>query len=109
MRTFPNFFLVGARKAGTTSLCEYLDQHPEIYMCPIKEPCFFADEVRPEHLSRDVLPIFHRDQEALRKYLDGPMTQRRAGAAVLDWESYLALFQSAHPGQKVVGEASVIY
>jgi hypothetical protein len=109
MRISPNFFLVGAAKAGTTSLCEYLDQHPEIYMSPIKEPCFFADEVRPEHLSRDVLPVFYRDQEALRKYLDGPMTERRPGAAVLDWESYIGLFQAAHARQKVVGEASVIY
>jgi len=26
----PNFFIVGAPKAGTTSLYHYLDQHPDI-------------------------------------------------------------------------------
>ena len=41
----PNFFLVGAAKAGTTSLWMYLKQHPEIYMPPTietKEPSFFC-------------------------------------------------------------------
>lgn len=28
----PNFFLVGAAKAGTSSLHAYLDQHPQIFM-----------------------------------------------------------------------------
>jgi hypothetical protein len=36
----PNFFVAGAPKAGTTSLYRYLDQHPGIYMSPIKEPHF---------------------------------------------------------------------
>lgn len=40
----PNFFLVGAQKAGTTSLYEYLRQHPQIYMSPVKEPSYFAPE-----------------------------------------------------------------
>src|SRR5205085_12163998 len=32
----PNFFVVGAGKAGTTSLYHYLRQHPQIYMSPVK-------------------------------------------------------------------------
>lgn len=32
----PNFIVVGAHKAGTTSLHQYLDQHPEIYLPPRK-------------------------------------------------------------------------
>jgi hypothetical protein len=39
--TMPNFFIIGAQKAGTTSLYHYLDQHPQIYMSPVKEPHFF--------------------------------------------------------------------
>ncbi|NJL02683.1 MAG: sulfotransferase [Spirulinaceae cyanobacterium RM2_2_10] len=42
--TLPNFLLIGAPKAGTTALHEYLKQHPEIYMSPVKEPNFFAFE-----------------------------------------------------------------
>ena len=38
----PNFILIGAGKAGTTAIYEYLIQHPQIYMSPIKEPNYFA-------------------------------------------------------------------
>ncbi|MDZ4728854.1 MAG: sulfotransferase [Xanthomonadales bacterium] len=38
----PNFLIIGANKAGTTSLHNYLDQHPEIFMSKIKEPMYFA-------------------------------------------------------------------
>ena len=47
--TLPNFLVIGAMKAGTTSLYKYLGQHPEIFLSPIKEPGFFAFEgERPE-------------------------------------------------------------
>lgn len=37
------FFVVGAAKAGTTSLDYYLGQHPEIYMHPYKDvACYFC-------------------------------------------------------------------
>lgn len=42
MERWPNFFIVGAPKAGTTSLYFYLREIPEIYMSPIKEPHYFA-------------------------------------------------------------------
>ena len=38
----PNFFIVGAPKAGTTSLYDYFRAHPEIYMSPVKGPRFFC-------------------------------------------------------------------
>lgn len=38
----PTFLIVGAIKCGTTSLYEYLRQHPEVFMPRRKEPNFFA-------------------------------------------------------------------
>jgi hypothetical protein len=38
----PNFVVIGAMKAGTTSLYEYLRAHPEIFMATPKELHFFA-------------------------------------------------------------------
>lgn len=38
----PNFFVVGPPKAGTTSLYNYLIQHPDIFMPARKEPYFFG-------------------------------------------------------------------
>ena len=40
---WPNLFLVGVAKAGTSSLADYLAQHPDIFMSPVKEPHFFSD------------------------------------------------------------------
>ena len=42
MEKWPNFFIVGAPKAGTTSLYEYLKDIPGIYMSPVKEPKYFS-------------------------------------------------------------------
>jgi hypothetical protein len=39
---WPNFFIVGAPKAGTTSLYYYLKNIPGIYMSPNKEPNYFV-------------------------------------------------------------------
>lgn len=43
----PNLFVVGAMKAATTSLHNYLSLHPDIYMTgdPWKEPGFFVKEL----------------------------------------------------------------
>jgi hypothetical protein len=40
----PNFLIIGAMKAGTTSLYHYLRPHPQVFMPKIKELDFFATE-----------------------------------------------------------------
>lgn len=42
----PNFLIVGAQKCGTTSLHEYLLQHPQICLPEGKETKFFVEDVR---------------------------------------------------------------
>jgi len=42
--TLPNFMIIGVAKAGTTSLHYYLDQHPQVFMCPLKGSNFFGYE-----------------------------------------------------------------
>ena len=44
MKPKVDFFIVGAAKAGTTSLYSYLNKHPEIEMSTIKEPNYFSNE-----------------------------------------------------------------
>lgn len=39
----PNFIVIGAAKAGSTSLWQYLRGHPQIYMSDEKEPEFFLE------------------------------------------------------------------
>jgi hypothetical protein len=42
MTPFPNFFILGAAKAGTTTLSDVLRQHPQAYLPFDKEPMFFS-------------------------------------------------------------------
>ncbi len=50
----PNLFLVGAMKAGTTSLNGYLESHPQVFMAPSKEPTHFVDGDELKSVSRAV-------------------------------------------------------
>jgi hypothetical protein len=104
----PNFFLVGAPKAGTTSLYYYLAQHPDVYMSPVKEPNYFAAEIRLGNIGTLWQDWAQTAAADLQRYLDGPMREKRFGGIVATWPDYLKLFQNVN-GQKAIGEASVCY
>lgn len=70
----PNFLIVGAAKAGTTSLYEYLRQHPDIFMPQWKELSFFiGDPYGPLHRVRK--PAYYR------KVFSGVKHHRAVGEA----------------------------
>jgi Sulfotransferase family len=104
----PNFFIVGAPKAGTTSLYHYLGQHPQIFMSPLKEPNFFALEVRPESFGPEFRARARRNLSELQTCLRGPVLEQRFGGIISEWEDYLKLFKNVN-GEKAIGEASVCY
>ncbi|MFT7589805.1 MAG: hypothetical protein ACI959_002025, partial [Limisphaerales bacterium] len=102
----PDFFVVGAVKAGTTALHLFLDQHPEIYMSPVKETNYFSQpDMDPAHFNRDYK---HDVDINLDKWLDGPMTKKIHIANVDNWEHYKRLFRDAEKA-KSIGEASNSY
>ena len=79
--TWPNFFIVGATRSGTTSFYEYLQQTSGIFMSSIKEPSFFAPSInrrQPVQNKEDYLELFSKakvDQpmgEASTRYLIDP-------------------------------------
>ena len=49
----PDFFIVGAPKSATTSLYQYLREHPEIFMPSTKEPHFFGSDLSSTKFVRD--------------------------------------------------------
>lgn len=104
----PNFFLAGAPKAGTTSLYHYLAQHPEIYMSPIKEPCHFSTEIRPENFSDEMRAGAEAAFREQREYVQGPMSRQRWGGLGMDWDDYGKLFRNVK-AETAIGEASVTY
>jgi hypothetical protein len=68
----PSFFLVGAPKAGTTSMNRYLALHPDIFMAP-KELHYFSGEAftDPPIEERDLLWYLNEFKRASNKKLIG--------------------------------------
>jgi hypothetical protein len=87
--TLPNFLIIGAGRAGTTSLHHYLRQHPEVFMPERKEPSYFA-------WANGVLPSGIPGADWLRQTV---VTTRPA---------YEALFAGA-TGARAIGETSPAY
>ena len=48
MIKWPNFFIVGAPRSGTTSLYEYLNEVPGVFMSTVKEPNYFNPSVNDD-------------------------------------------------------------
>jgi hypothetical protein len=79
--TRPDFFIVGAFKAGTTSLYDYLRQHPQVFMPFHKEPMYFGADLdaRYRRMSED---------EYLQLFADARAGQRVGEAS--PWYLYSA-------------------
>ncbi len=81
---WPNLFVVGAPRSGTTSLYKYLEMLPDVCMSTVKEPHYFNAALDPR----------------------GPLAASLS--IVRDEQKYLRLFDHAGP-RKVVGEATPTY
>lgn len=81
----PDFLIVGAARSGTSSLCHYLRQHPDIYIPAVKEPLFFT------FMRRSI------------QYTDFPLPRFACSLP-----HYLKLFEPARDNQ-TLGEASTTY
>ena len=88
MTSQPNFLIIGAAKAGTTSLYRYLQQHPDVFLSTPKEPRFFALEGHPLDFQGPI-QVINR-------------------TSITRWEDYQALFTEGS-GKKAIGEASTVY
>ncbi len=77
---FPDFFIVGAPRCGTSALSRYLRKHPQICFSRPKEPHYFAN-VSPECSSSNV------ETEYLRSFF--PHYQERYKAIGEGSVSYL--------------------
>lgn len=101
----PNFLVVGAAKAGTTSLYQYLDQHPEVYLSPIKETNYFAKDIPLDKIRKDYYKGGELDVAA---YVATDLSERIHIAFVSQWDHYRQLFKNAR-GEKAIGEISNSY
>lgn len=101
----PNFFIIGAAKAGTSSLGAYLNQHPEIYISPIKEPHFFSADIRKADFRSDYRERASFDVKAYLKR--DPLPQIHI-AHIDEHSQYLELFREV-TNENAIGELSTGY
>jgi hypothetical protein len=95
----PNFLIIGAGKAGTTSLYHYLGQHPDVYMSPIKEPGYYCDE---EQL-REIPAI--RSREAYESLFSRTGAAHAIGEATASYLNTVAGIDRMHadlPGVRLI-------
>ena len=83
----PNFLIVGAAKSGTSSLHQYLLQHPDIFMSTFNNKGVSVKE--PQFLIKSKV-------------------ERRLHYGIWEWKEYLSIFEGVKE-QSVIGEASVFY
>jgi len=77
---YPNLFIVGAPKCGTTALSHYLAGHPQVFMSEtagIKEPYHFASDLGFTHFG----PMIYDESAYLRLFDDAPPSARYRGKA----------------------------
>ena len=98
-----NFFLVGAPKAGTTSVDRLLREHADVFLSPIKEPCHFCPDVNAQLASRH-----DPSRLDLDAYLDAPERPIVHLYPVSAPDRYARLFDGA-AGRRIVGECSTYY
>ena len=53
----PDFVIIGSMKSGTSTLYEYLDRHPRIFMSTPKEPQYFSFKAQRNEGGRVVVPF----------------------------------------------------
>tara|TARA_B100001175_G_C19468104_1_gene620236 strand:- start:554 stop:1462 length:909 start_codon:yes stop_codon:yes gene_type:complete len=83
----PNFLIVGAAKSGTSSLHNYLHEHPEVFM-----------------------PSYNREGMKVKepRFLIKDLVQHRLHNGVWNFEEYQSLFSDVRE-EKVIGESTVLY
>ena len=68
-RNLPNFLIVGAAKSGTSSLHNYLNQHPEVFMPSYNEMGMKVKMVEVDDVTHAV--DFPEDVKIVEELLNG--------------------------------------
>lgn len=86
----PDFIIIGANKAGTTSIANYLNLNPKVKISEVKEPMFFSSTPSTVHASKEeaslALPF-----------------------VTITLDDYSRMYENHEASAQVFGEASTAY
>jgi len=93
----PNLFILGAPKCGTTSLARWLEQHPHVFMSPIKEPHYYSADLANRTI---------QSADRYARLFDGVTEAHRAIGEASTWylfsQEAVANIEREHPGARYV-------
>jgi len=113
LRQVPNFVIIGAMKCGTTSLYDYICQHPKVIRARQKEPHVFDwkwERIQKLRLSNDVVKK-HREVLSLQQKAIGSESTESPTPPTLQLKYLLAfdVEQLNKNADSITGEATPSY
>ena len=103
----PNFIVIGAAKCGTTSVCDLLGAHPQVYMSDPKEPCYFShmdDEVRTRAWYESLFADVHDERavgEGSTAYTHPDVIETTAARIRADIPDCRLIYMVRHPVRRL--------
>lgn len=102
---FPNFLIVGVQKAGTTSIYNYLNEHPQVYMSPIKETNFLEKDwetIDPELCKKQKIRTIEEYSQLFQDVKDEIAIGEASPNYLFHYQTSIARIQRYVPNAKLI-------
>ncbi|NET55154.1 MAG: sulfotransferase domain-containing protein [Symploca sp. SIO2E6] len=101
----PTFLIIGIQKAGTTSIYEYLRQHPQVYMSPVKETNFLEKDwskIPPDPRKKNRIDTFEKYSQLFQAVTDELAIGEASPNYLFHYQSSVQLIQHYLPQAKMI-------
>ena len=101
----PNFLIVGVQKAGTTSIYNYLQEHPQVYMSLVKETNFLEkdwENMPPEQQNKNGIVTLEKYSELFADVKDEIAIGEASPNYLFHYESSAARIKKYVPDAKLI-------
>ena len=101
----PNFLIVGVQKAGTTSIYNYLQEHPQVYMSRVKETNFLEkdwENMPPEQQNKNGIVTLEKYCELFADVKDEIAIGEASPNYLFHYESSAARIKKYVPNAKLI-------
>ena len=103
--TLPNFLIVGVQKAGTTSIYNYLQEHPQVYMSSVKETNFLEkdwENLPPEEQNKNGIVTLEKYSELFADVRDEIAIGEASPNYLFHYKSSAARIKKYVPNAKLI-------
>lgn len=104
----PDFIVIGAMKCGTSTVCAYLEDHPDVFMVPGGEPNFFSHDDNFAKGAAEYEKIFVARQDEIlcgegsNDYAAGALYPQSAGRMAAYRPDLKLIYIVRHPLERII-------